>query len=369
MEMKIIGKKKHFTARTLVAWVLFLISATGMMAQQSVKWLEKDYDFGVWKEISGPRTGVSRFINISNDSISILDVKPSCGCTSATYSDHLLAPGDTATVTYTYDPEGRPGRFSKSVKMALSTGEKYAIRITGSVIGTPESLRILYPIEAGHIFLTPIRQPEDRIIFGNTTSYFVNAYNESPDSINPVARTAVKGVKVERAKGKIGPGDVATFGIYFDTRAHGEMGPVDIPIEFVADSLNLDAGSVVQTLHAMVLPDTSHLSGDAGLTTPRISTDPEIVDLGNLSAEITKFSFQILNDGGNPLKIYRIYPEEEYIEIIKTPKGDIKHGKKGKVECRFDSSLLSVGPFRHNVSIITNDPIVPIKKVRVVGIK
>lgn len=355
--------------RSLAAGLLTGLAAAAAWPQAPVRWLEKDYDFGIWKEAAGPRTGQSRFVNTGPETISILDVKPSCGCTSASFTETPLAPGDTAVIRYTYDPTRRPGRFQKSVKVRLSDGSRQVITITGSVIGTPESLKMLYPVEAGKMFLTELRQPENPLPYGGTTSYFVNVYNAGPDSISPVARSGSKGMRVERASGAVGPGDVATFGIYFDSRRHGVMGPVEIPIEFRADSIRAEAGSVVQTFRAVVLPDTSRPAADAGRDAPRIVTDPDAVDLGNVAELQTGFGFRIGNEGRNPLKIYRVYSGSDAVDVLKYPSKEVKRGKWGKVECHLDISLLPSGPFRFNVYVITDDPVTPLREVRVVGIK
>ena len=43
-----------------------------------IQWIEKNHDFGLMKEILGPQTGVSRFVNTGNTPISVIDARPSC---------------------------------------------------------------------------------------------------------------------------------------------------------------------------------------------------------------------------------------------------------------------------------------------------
>ena len=132
----------------------------------SIRWIDRDFDFGLMKEQAGPKTGSSRFVNLGPDTVSVFSVKPSCGCTSAEFSDAPVAPGDTAVVSYTYDPHMRPGKFDKSVKVRLSNGDRYSIRITGNVLGTPESLATLFPVDAGEMRLTDAVINAGEVTFG-----------------------------------------------------------------------------------------------------------------------------------------------------------------------------------------------------------
>lgn len=340
-----------------------------LMEAQEIRWISKNYDFGVWKEVTGPRTGESRFVNVGKSPVTILDVKPSCGCTSASYTESPVAPGDTAIISYTYNPEGRPGRFRKTVKLRMSDGSRPVIEITGSVIGTPESLQTLYPIRAGHFYLTTLPLPEKPLPYGSIKSFFVNIYNESPDSINPVARVSDAGIRVERASGSVGPGDTATFGIYFDTAKHGEMGPVEIPIEFASGPDAAPEERTIQTLRAMIVPDASRPSADAGNKAPIIQLRPDIVDFGMVQGNPIEFEITIANEGKGPLEIFRVYPLSEAITINNMPdKGKlIKKGKNLQLECTMEFSQLPGGPFRTGIGVITNDSVTPLAEIRVVG--
>lgn len=78
----------------------------------------------------------------------ITGARPSCGCTGVAYPDDPIAPGDTVKFSFTYNPLGRPGRFEKSIRVYIGDFDTATIRIRGNVLGTPESLSTLYPVEA-----------------------------------------------------------------------------------------------------------------------------------------------------------------------------------------------------------------------------
>lgn len=334
-----------------------------------IRWLEQDYDFGVWKEASGPRTGRSRFINTGRQPLSILDVRPSCGCTSATYTTTPIAPGDTATVTFTYDPTRRPGRFEKTVKVYLSDGTRRTIGISGSVIGEPESLHLLYPLSSGNFYMTPMEMPKESVTYGRSTSYFVSVYNAGPDSVSPVAVTSSPGLRVERKDKKIGSGDFTTFGIYFDTRRHGVYGPVEIPVKFMLDAKHPDRDTLSQTFRAVVLPDTD-ARNIANPDAPRLANEFSTFDMDlpdSSSASQITLTLRLRNEGKLPLEIYRVYSEAPNITVEDRFPRTVKKGKHAEVKITVDTGVLSEHPARQSVFILSNDPADPVREVMLIN--
>lgn len=164
-----------------------------LAVKAEVRWIEKDYDFGLMKEVAGPKTGHARFVNLGPDPVTIFSVRPSCGCTSAEFSDEPVAPGDTATISFTYDPTERPGRFEKSVKVRFTDGKQFSIPIRGNVLGTPESVALLFPVDAGDMRLSDSVLDLKEVTFGHTPVRFFSAYSLSLDSITPLLTTRRKG--------------------------------------------------------------------------------------------------------------------------------------------------------------------------------
>lgn len=94
------------------------------------------------------KTGSVRLVNTGSEEAVITGARPSCGCTGVAYPDDPIAPGDTVRFSFTYNPLGRPGRFEKSIRVYIGDFDIATIRIRGNVLGTPESLSTLYPVEA-----------------------------------------------------------------------------------------------------------------------------------------------------------------------------------------------------------------------------
>ncbi|MDR2389060.1 MAG: DUF1573 domain-containing protein [Tannerellaceae bacterium] len=95
---------------------------------------EESYDFGKIKENGGK---VSHTFLVKNDGrqpLVITRVIASCGCTTPEWTKEPIAPGKTGEILVTYDPQGRPGAFAKTVSI-YSNGKKgsQVITIRGEV--------------------------------------------------------------------------------------------------------------------------------------------------------------------------------------------------------------------------------------------
>lgn len=342
-------------------------------AQAEIRWLDKDYDFGLMKEIAGPRTGRSHFVNLGPDTVSIIYVRPSCGCTRADYTKDPVAPGDTATVSYTYDPAMRPGKFLKSVKVELSDGERHTIKISGNVLGTPESLGVMYPVDAGAMRLTDSVVNAGETVMGHTPVYFVNAYSLSPDTIAPRLRAASPALNVKTSSPTAGPGDLITFSLDFDSRRYGQYGPVVIPLDFTTTARSdksepsepSDSQATIY-FRAFVLPDAEMLRAHRNGASPAASLPSAPIHLGTDLSGTVGGEITIDNTGTGPLHILCAAPESDAVVFGKIPK-EIKPGKSGRLKFKLDASSLPPGPFRLDIDIITDDPDHPHHRLNLTG--
>lgn len=166
-----------------IAFACILLAGLSLPANAEVRWLDKSFDFGLFPEAGGPRSGSVRFVNLGPEEAVVVGARATCGCTSVEYPHDPIAPGDTAAISFTYDPTGRPGRFEKHIRVYLADKPMTSITIRGNVLGTPQSLSHLYPAEFG-----PLRASTDVLYAGDipaaaTRLLFLNLYNQSNDPL------------------------------------------------------------------------------------------------------------------------------------------------------------------------------------------
>ena len=96
--------------------------ALAATAQPQVTWLERQHDFGVFREKDGKVTCDMALVNTGNAPLIVVKAIAGCGCTGISYPESPIAPGDTASVSISYNPSGRPGQFSKEVLIFTNNG-------------------------------------------------------------------------------------------------------------------------------------------------------------------------------------------------------------------------------------------------------
>jgi hypothetical protein len=106
-------------------------------ADLSMKFNTEEHVFGTIPE--GPAVTYDfEFKNIGKEPIILSGVQASCGCTTPTWTKEPIAPGKSGKVSATYNTQGRPGSFVKTITVNSNVGSKI-IKISGNVEKAPES--------------------------------------------------------------------------------------------------------------------------------------------------------------------------------------------------------------------------------------
>lgn len=356
----------HKSCRSILGSIVLAAIALlpGVVMADNIRWLSTDYDFGTWKEIEGPRTGTVRFINEGNEPTSIIRVRPSCGCTGSDFFKELVMPGDTAWVSFTYNPEGRPGQFEKTVKVYTGEDSRLTtITIRGTIIGRPESLDTRYPVVAGALRLATDTDDLGSLESGKARHSFIQAYNQSTDTIHPVVIDVPESLTIAPSSSAIAPGDFFSFGIFYDSRREHQPGPASHTVRFRAEANDAES-EIPVTIKAHITPRRS-AAQDANGKSPRLNVSPSVAELSPATDE-AGFSFTLKNTGENNLEIKRVYSLSDAITITRYPV-NLKPGKSGKLEGKVNCSKLDGEAYGIPLRIITNSPLQPETEVRVAG--
>ena len=348
---------------------LLLLTAFFLPAAAQILWLEKEYNFGSFPEEGGPRTGQVRLVNIGKEPTVINRVKPTCGCTVAGFTEGLIAPGDTASVWFTYNPAGRPGRFNKSIKVYTgAANDMTSISLIGTVIGSKSTLAANYPVDAGPMRLSTTALDLGKVIYGRARHEYISGYNQSTDTLHlrwtPIPAPLSLGVSSK----EVAPGDIFTLGIYVNSREEHETGPVDY--SFTLYPFEGDQDGHLIKITGEIIPDTSQMSEQELRDAPSAMVYPTVIELGDISAsdKPRKVEFTVRNEGRSQLNVSRVcLPGSKAFEVKQMP-SHIKPGKEHKVTGMvYPDRIEGEGPFALEVQTVSNDPLHPSRIVRIVG--
>lgn len=123
--------------KKIILFLSFLCLSAVVFSQTTgedlgVQWEIKTKDFNTVK-IGTVAEFTFKVKNVSNSTLVISSAAPSCGCTASSYTAKPIKPGESGSVTASYNTDGRPGFFYKSVRVTFSNGTVSDLTITGKV--------------------------------------------------------------------------------------------------------------------------------------------------------------------------------------------------------------------------------------------
>lgn len=198
----------------------FILLGLGVLATAAAKLTpnQEKVDYGHLHETDGVQSARIWFVNRDTVENQITRVRTTCGCTVAQYDDQMLAPGDSAWIDVTYDPSGRLGKFEKAVKVTDLYKQTVTIPVTGVIIGLPETIKALYPVEAGPLNLSTDDIMMRPLSFGESKHVFVDAYNSSDKEVVPLLVTDSEAVEIMHKVKPIEPGAIEAFAFYIKSK-------------------------------------------------------------------------------------------------------------------------------------------------------
>jgi hypothetical protein len=101
-----------------------------------ISWKEDSYNFGDIEK-GKPVSHEFTFKNTTDQTILITNVKASCGCTATNYTKTPIKPGETGSVTATYNAHS-VGSFNKTVTVTTNDSDVKKVLIIKGKVLTPE---------------------------------------------------------------------------------------------------------------------------------------------------------------------------------------------------------------------------------------
>ena len=134
--MKHTARLLHHVLAAVVLTVTAVIATAAGQDGARIEFDSRSYDFGVIHESAGPVSTTFRYTNTGTAPLVIVSARASCGCTRPVYPQAPVKPGKSGKIKVTYNPAGRPGEFTKTIKVRTNAkkDKKITLRIKGVVI-------------------------------------------------------------------------------------------------------------------------------------------------------------------------------------------------------------------------------------------
>lgn len=353
--------------KLFLACCMALIGAS-MWAQDPVITFSKTtHDFGTINEADGRVTTVFEFKNEGMSPLVLSNVRASCGCTTPDWSKAPVEPGQVGHITVTYNPNGRPGKFQKTVTITSNATEQVTrVYIKGEVIPKTSKSVDNFPVKIAGVGLQSKGVGFGNVKAGDAANRIILMRNENAEKVT------VK-VLVEKAPGLTVTTDVATLEpkasaqlrFDLDSKMALQYGPLNYNVYLVVNGAVVKDEAHRINVQADITEDFSKLTAEQLKSAPIAEVISE-VKLGVVpTGKIYKFNIGVKNCGRDALVVRRIVSKDETIACAVANKS-IKSGKNiTNIKADLRTAGMKPGNYTRELVVITNDPKSPRRVVKV----
>ena len=345
----------------------FVLSAQAQRNDVGVVFAEESYNFGLINESGGLVTHDFEFTNKGTSPIVLKSVRASCGCTTPNYPKAPIAPGVTNKISVTYNPQGRPGVFSKSITVVIGGDANkqttYVLKISGEVI------REKYPIKIGSLSLERERLSFKEIKKGAILIDSIGVYNSSEEPFlvsfpNCPKYLSIKIIPQRPLEGQrtnyLYPTQTGVMKITYNSKKSEQWGN---HVDTLAVALN---GKIVKTgidtklfVFAFLKENFDNLTAEQRLKAPIAELEKLNVSLGAVKKGTgKKVAMTLKNVGISPLKIRYVDSMCDFVKVT-YDKNVIDQGKSVILNIELLPFELPEIHFQKRIELVTNDPSVP----------
>ena len=351
--------KKLFTVAAI------LMASVALWAQQPVITFEKtSHNFGDINEADGKVTTVFKFKNEGAEPLILSKVKASCGCTTPNWTKHPIEPGAEGEVTVTYNPNGRPGSFRKTITVTSNAAtSQVQLKIEGRVIPKQAKPKDNYPVKMGSLSLKANSLNFGQVFKDSAILKQIDFANLSKDTIvltcMPKDEYIYGSASMSESTVTILPNTKGSLFIRFDALVCPKYGPVNSTLYLMFNGANKPSEELAIAIQADIREDFSHLTAEQRAQAP-IASMSKTINLGTFTANKRgTATFHVGNAGPANLIIRRLVADTKKVAVT-APKS-IRSGKKGAIKV----SVLPAeeGNYSSEMTVITNDPANPIQTV------
>ena len=339
---------------SLLSVLVFISFVTAQQKGANISFEKEIHDFGKIKEDGGKVEYIFTFTNTGDAPLIITKVKASCGCTSPTWTEKPVMPGQKGFVKAVFDPNRRSGNFNKSI-FVESNSEKgrNILRITGEILPREKTIVDYYPKTMGALRLETNHMAFVRVYSDGIKIDTLKIVNTSESNMKITLTGVPDYLKLTPVPQVLKPGEKGyLLGVYSGKKVN-DWG-------FVTDRVNLKINDKYDknnniTISAKIEEDFSHLSKTEFLNAPKIVFVEKTFNFGETDYnEKVVHVFKFKNEGKSDLIIRKIRTTCGCTTVA-PENTTIKPGESSSFKAIFNPGSRT-GIQRKSIYVISNDP-------------
>lgn len=354
--------------KILLSVVAVLVFFSFLNAQQKGAFIsfEKEiHNFGKINESNGKVEYKFMFTNTGNSPLIINKVKATCGCTSPTWTEKPIMPGQKGFVSAVFDPSNRPGNFSKSVFVESNTAKgRNILKITGEVKAREKTIKDYYPMTIGELRLETNHFAFVRVYSHQIKKDTLKIYNSSNTNMKIGFENLPGYITFKVFPSVLKPGQKGyILGTYNGTEVN-DWGFLTNRVKLIINGEGVN--NKYLTISAKIEEDFSELSEKEIANAPKIVFDNTSYNFGKTkSKDKIEHNFNFTNEGKSVLIIRKIRTTCGCTTVA-PEKTTIEPGESSSFKVIFNIGS-RVGMQNKSVYVISNDPKNSSKRLTIKG--
>jgi len=352
-------------ALSIISLLLITSIASAQQKEAFISFGKEIHNFGKIKESAGKVVYKFEYVNTGSSPLIITNVKASCGCTSPTWTEKPVMPGQKGFVSAVFDPSNRPGKFNKSIMVeSNSSKSRVVLRIAGEVMPREKTVEDYYPKTFGELRLETNHFAFVQVKNNQIKRDTLKIFNASSSGMEVSFENVPKYLTLRVSSKVLNPGEKGYIvGEYNGAKAN-DWGFITDRVKVVVRNHEERTGSL--TISAKIEEDFSHLTEKDRKNAPALAFENPNFDFGSTkSKDKVVHDFKFKNEGKSDLIIHKIRATCGCTAIA-PQKTVIKPGESSSFKATFTPGSRT-GKQRKSIYVICNDPRQPTVRVMFSG--
>lgn len=321
------------------------------------------HNFGRISVNEGEKHCSFTYKNISQKPVVINNIITSCGCTTPTWSKKPIMPGESGKINVTYLNDQGPYPFDKALTVYSSGSTKpIVLRIKGLAYEKEKSLKDMFPVSIGALGIKNNIVKGGQITQGNSKEGVFTVANISNKSVNVSFTNLSAGLTLKMDNYTIAAGEVADIYYKIDTKTAINWGNTNYSASVKCNGATASTKLIV---NCMIIDNFSTLTKEQKNSAPMIIAKSSSYNFGEINAsEPVTATFELVNRGYSTLKIYRIYDDQNALEI-QAPKS-VDASTAFTIKAKVKNTAKQGAPI-YTITLVTNSPARPLVNLFITG--